>query len=278
MCYVGRLPGKIDVREVRRTILRQSRRANVGHIGSCLSVVDIVATLYSGIVRIPAGNYADRDRFVLSKGHAGLALYAVLAAAGILDRAELDTFCGDASRLGVHPEPHAPGVDFATGSLGHGLSLSTGAALAAKMQRSARRVYCLLSDAECNEGSTWEAALFAAHHRLDNLTVIVDLNGQQAFGRTGDVLGAGSLDARWRSFGWECVECDGHSFGKLSAALAPAEGPKVVLARTTFGKGVSFMERGVSPSRPAIATHVINWHYLPLTAEEFDLAMAEIAA
>src|SRR5687768_14474908 len=219
---------------IRRTILDQSRRANVGHIGSCLCVVDILAALYGHVLRVSSPDDPDRDRFVLSKGHAALALYSVLAQKGWISEAQLNTFCGDDSLLGVHPEAALRGVDFSTGSLGHGLSMAAGAALAARMQGSDRRVYCLISDAECNEGSVWEAAMFAAHHRLGNLVAILDWNGQQAMGRTADVLDCSNLRQRWEAFGWRTIEVDGHALPALVEALAapaPAGGaPLIVLA------------------------------------------------
>ena len=271
---------EIDTREVRRIILRQSRRANVGHIGSCLCVVEILAALYSGILRIERPDDANRDRFIFSKGHAGLALYATLALAGWLTPDDLDTFCGEGSALGVHPEPITAGVDFATGSLGHGLSVAAGAALAARMQFSARQIYCLISDAEFNEGSTWEAAMFAAHHGLANLTVIADMNGQQAFGRTQDVIAVPNPRERWEAFGWQASEVDGHSVHALQAAMRAQSGnaPHILLARTTFGKGVRYMQSGEAISQTHLATQAINWHYLPMSAEEFRMALDEVDA
>ena len=252
-------------RIVRRTVLEQSKRANVGHIGSCLSVVEILATLYGGVIRPSAPDDPDRDRFVMSKGHAALALYAALAASGRLDSALLDSFCTDGSPLATHPEHSVPGVEFSTGSLGHGLSLAVGAALAARIQRSDRRVYVLMSDAELNEGSTWEAAMFASHHRLSNLVAIVDLNGQQALGATSDILDPGTPIDRWRAFGWDAVEVDGHDCGALRGAMTrETSGPNIVLARTIFGRGVSFMER------------TLAWHYMPMTDEEFARAITEV--
>src|SRR5438552_15150583 len=160
-------------REIRRIILEQSKRAHVGHIGSALSVADIVATLFSSVLEIADPDDPERDRFVLSKGHAALTLYAALHLRGWLTETQLDTYCADGTALGVHPERTLRGVDFSTGSLGHGLSLGTGAAYGARLQGSARRVFVLVSDAECNEGSLWEAVMFAAHHRLSNLVAIV---------------------------------------------------------------------------------------------------------
>jgi transketolase len=255
-------------REVRRIVLEQSKRANVGHIGSALSIADLVAVLYCGVLRGIGSDDADRDRFVLSKGHAALALYAALHLRGIVDAAELDSFCGDGTLLGTHPESELPGVDFTSGSLGQGLSTACGAALAARLDRSARRVYCLLSDAECNEGSTWEAAMFAGHRKLDNLTAIVDANGQQALGYTRDVLDLEPLAERWRAFGWDAVEVDGHDHAACRRALdAPRDGaPRVLVARTEFGHGVSFMRNR------------IEWHYLPLDDEQYTRALEEVGA
>jgi transketolase len=270
--------GSVDAAEVRRLILQHSRRANVGHVGSSLCVVEILCALYGGVLRVRAPDDPDRDRFILSKGHAALALYAVLAERSWIRETDLDAFCGDGTRLGVHPEAGLPGVDFSTGSLGHGPCMAAGAALAARMQGASRRVYCLISDAECNEGSVWEAAMFAAHHRLDGLTFILDWNGQQALGLTRDVIDIPNLPERWRAFGWRVVEVDGHSVAELTRALSapPPGAPVIVLARTVFGKGVSFMEQGVALARPDLPPHPINWHYLPMTETEFQRAVAEV--
>ena len=165
--------------EIRKIILEQSKRAGVGHIGSALSVADILAALYGGTMQIDDPDDPDRDRFVLSKGHASLALYAALHLRGWLSAEQLSTYCSDGTLLGTHPEAALRGVDFSTGSLGHGLSLAAGAALAGGLQSSSRRAFCLLSDAECNEGSVWEAVMFAAHHDLSALVAIVDLNGSK---------------------------------------------------------------------------------------------------
>ena len=266
--------------EMRRLILEHSKRANVGHIGSCLCVVEIVAALYSNVLRIPSPSSPDRDRFILSKGHAALALYAALVLKGYLAEDALDSFCGDGSLLGVHPEAALTGVDFSTGSLGHGLSIAAGSALAARMQRSSRRAFCLISDGECNEGSVWEAAMFAAHHRLENLTAILDLNGQQAFGLTRDVMDLSNMAERWQAFGWQTSEVDGHSIEDLTKALSePANGaPRLVIAHTTFGKGVSYMEQGVPVTRKNLPVNRINWHYLPMSAAEYEIALSGLKA
>ena len=255
-------------REVRRIVLEQSKRANVGHIGSALSIADLLAVLYCGVLRGVGSDDPERDRFVLSKGHAALALYASLRLRELLSEDELDSFNGDGTLLGTHPERELRGVDFTSGSLGQGLSTACGAALAARLDGSDRRSFCLLSDAECNEGSTWEAAMFAGHRRLANLTAIVDANGQQALGYTRDVLDLEPLAERWRAVGWDAREVDGHDHEACRAALEqPSSGgaPVVLVARTVFGRGVSFM------------TNRIEWHYLPLDDEQYRLALAEVA-
>ena len=248
---------------IRRTIIEQSYRARVGHIGSALSIADLVAAVIS------AANLegdADRDRIVLSKGHAALALYAALHLEGRLEEGAIDTYCADGTLLGVHPEHGLEGIDFCTGSLGHGLSVGAGAALAAKRHGSDRRVFVIMSDAELNEGSTWEAVMFAAHHRLDNLTLLIDLNGQQALGYTHEVIDLGAVAGKLSAFGWSAESVPGHDQEALATALEPAgEGmPRAIVAETTFGYGVSFMESQ------------IEWHYLPLDDEKFATALGEL--
>lgn len=255
---------------VRRLILEQSRRANIGHIGSALSIADIVAMLYDGVLRLDGPREA-ADRFVLSKGHAVLAQYCALAAAGRITAEDLDTFCADGTELSGHPEHTFEHVDFTTGSLGHGLSLGTGAALAAKLQRSPRRTFVLMSDAECNEGSVWEAAMFAAQHRLGNLIAILDFNGQQALGYTSDVLDQSRIVDRWDAFGWEVLEVNGHDVDDMRALIealdtTPGAPPHMVVAHTTFGYGVDYME------------NQIHWHYLPMDAEQYADALRQVRA
>jgi len=257
-------------REIRRIIIDQARRARVGHIGSALCLAEIIAALYGGILNIPRADDPDRDRFVLSKGHGALALYAALHLRGWITADQLNSYCADGTLLGVHPEHQLLGVDFSTGSLGHGLSMGAGAALAGRMHGSSRRVFVLASDAECNEGSLWEALMFAAHHRLANLIAIVDLNGQQALGYTDQVLRLSPLAAKWQAFGWDVHEVDGHNMAQFTQTIATldtaAGPPHVLIARTVFGKGVSFMERQ------------IKWHYWPLSDEEHGQALREIGA
>jgi transketolase len=253
--------------QMRQIILEQSYRAHVGHIGSALSVTDIIATLYSDVLRIPDPTDPDRDRFVLSKGHAALALYSALFLKGWISADMLNTYCTDGTLLGVHPERLLPGVDLGTGSLGMGVSYATGAALAAGLQNSKRRVFALVSDAECNEGIVWESAMFAAHHKLSNLYVIIDLNGQQALGYTRDMLDTSPMDKKWEAFGWDVKNVDGHLPGEIISAIETCKvetaKPHVLIAHTTFGKGVSFME------------NKIKWHYWPMSESDYQVASQE---
>jgi transketolase len=259
---------EISANSIRRIILEQSRRAHVGHIGSALSIVEIITTLYRDVLRVDDPFSAERDRFILSKGHAALTLYGALFLKGWITQEELNGYCADATLLGVHPEHALKGVDFSIGSLGQGLSFGAGSALAARMKNSSRRVFVLVSDAECNEGSLWEAAMFAAHHGLSNLTVVIDLNGQQALGYTDEVLSLSPMNERWRAFGWDALEVDGHDEAALAEALSDNRNdkPRVVIAKTTFGKGVSYMEG------------LIKWHYTPMSEGEYRQALAEIGA
>jgi transketolase len=251
---------------LRRWIIEQSLESNIGHVASALSITDIVAVLWGEVMREPGTNHPDRDRFILSKGHAALALYAAMRYRGSLDEKTFATFCRDGSLLGVHPEHELPGIDLSTGSLGLGLSVGCGIALGLKRKASPGRIFVLLSDAELNEGAVWEAAQFAAHHRQDNLTAVIDLNGLQAFGFTRDVLDLSPVSDKWKAFGWETVDVDGHNHAGLFKAFSdPMNGkPRVVIARTVQGKGVSFMENR------------LEWHYRNLTPEQAKLALREI--
>jgi transketolase len=255
---------------IRRIVIEQCHRAGVGHIGSALSIADIVGVLYGRIVKAESPQHPERDRVILSKGHAAIALYAALFRRGWMSREELDRYCAPEQALAVHPDHRTPGIEFSTGSLGHGLSIGAGAALAARMQGSPRRVFVILSDAECNTGSTWEAAMFAGQHRLSNLVAIVDVNGSQALGRTSEIIDLEPLGEKWRAFRWDVRETDGHDGAALADALTAMsdfeDRPRVVLARTIMGKGVSFME------------HDYRWHYLPLTPERCAQALAELGA
>jgi len=246
---------------IRRRFLRMHYEARSGHVGSGLSAIDILTYLYAAWL-------GPTDHFILSKGHGASSLYATLHHFGKLSDAELDTYYKDNTLLPAHPAPR--GVDAipaATGSLGHGLPIAAGMAHSYKhLRMTAARVACLLSDGECNEGSTWEAALFAGHHRLDNLTVIVDANGIQGFGRTEDVLALEPFAKKWEAFGFDVSECNGHDFALLHAALAapPSGRPRCIIARTVKGKGISFME------------NTVDWHYWPMSEAQYTAAIAEL--
>lgn len=259
----------MDPRELRMTILRQAHRAGIGGVGSSLSIADLVAALYGTVLTDTGPDDPGRERVVLSKGHAALALYAALALKGWISADELDTFCADPTLLGVHPDHRLRGVEFSTGSLGQGLCYAVGDAYAARLRGDPRRTFVIVSDGECNEGSVWEAAGFAAHHRLATLIVLVDVNGQQSYGYTADVLAPSSLSARWSGFGWDAREVDGHDIPEICAAIASLDvtsgPPHVLLARTRFGSGVPFMEGQLA------------WHYRVPSQEEFARAMAAVA-
>jgi transketolase len=233
---------------VREHILRMGATEHGTHVGGSLSSTDLMVHLFTEVLRLRPAEPAwpDRDRFILSKGHASAALYAVLAESGFIEPAELETYCAEGSRLAAHPLRRLPGVEFPSGSLGHGLSLGAGIALA--MQRTGRpsRAFVLLGDGELQEGSIWEAAMMAAHHRLGNLVAMVDRNGLQITGGTEECLGLEPLGDRWRSFGWAVSEVDGHDHGALRAAFAAtpdrAGRPTVLIARTVKGRGVPLFE------------------------------------
>ena len=258
------------LKDLRKTVLQMVAEAGSGHLGASLSVLDILATLYFMKMRHDPSDpqWPGRDRLVLSKGHSAPALYAVLAEAGYFPKDVLTSLRESGSILRGHPDVETPGVDASTGSLGQGLSIAVGMALAAKMDGSGQRTYAILGDGELNEGQVWEAALTAAHHRLDNLTVIVDRNGYQLTGRTGAVKTLEPIGAKWRAYGWETVVCDGNDPTSILEALdtcdMTAGRPSVVIAMTTKGKGVSFME-GNSFSRRSP------------NAEELRRALSELA-
>jgi transketolase len=260
-------------RRVRGRLVKMSHDAHAAHLASALSCVDLLVAAYGGALRIDPQRptAADRDRFLLSKGHAASALYAVLAERGFFPTTWLDDYGRDGGRLPEQMSPGCvPGIEAATGSLGHGLPLGAGMALAARIQRQPYRVIVVLSDGECNEGSVWEAALFAAARRLDNLTVMIDFNGWQATGRTEEVMPLEPLDEKWRAFGWDARTVDGHDLEELVSALDYAENdregsPHCLVAYTVKGKGVSFMENDN------------NWHYRIPNDAELSAALAELA-
>jgi transketolase len=240
-------------KRLRRHVITMIATAGSGHPGGSLSAADIVTALYFKSLRYDPEHpgWPDRDRFVLSKGHAAPILYAALAEAGYFPVAELATLRKLDSRLQGHTDMKlTPGVEMSAGSLGMGLSFSVGIALAARLDSRAYRTYVLLSDGECEEGQTWEAALSAAHFRLDNITAIVDCNGIQLSGRTCDIMNLEPLTHKWQAFGWHIIEIDGHDFDQIVSAFHKAKNtkgmPTVIIARTVKGKGVSFMENNVA--------------------------------
>jgi transketolase len=258
-------------RRIRAHCVEMTGRANASHVGSALSTADILAVLYSKVLNYDAllPDWSERDRFILSKGHACTALYAVLAETGYFPLAALETFYQNGSPLAGHAtHKNMPGVEVSTGSLGHGLPLATGMALSAQRDGKTFRVFCLLSDGECDEGSTWEAALFAPHHRIENLTVIIDYNKIQSLGRVEDVIDLKPLGEKWRAFGWGVREIDGHDLLSLEEVLMhlPIEPgkPSCVVAHTVKGKGVSFME------------DQLLWHYRAPRGELLEQARAEL--
>lgn len=255
---------------LRGRIIQMSHTARTPHLGSCLSCVDIIVAAYWHALRIdPAkAESPDRDRFILSKGHAAMALYAALAYRGFFSPDLLHTYNTNGGKLSEHPGPWCvPGVEAATGSLGHGLGIGLGMAYAGRLQNRPYRVFALLSDGECNEGSVWEGALMAAAQQLDSVCVIVDFNKWQATGRSQEVLAVDPLADKWRSFGWSVAEVDGHDLSALKAEMDIPDGtgkPKAIIAHTVKGKGVSFMEDDN------------NWHYRIPTVEEVGSCFDEL--
>ncbi len=258
-------------RKLRRHVITMIATAGSGHPGGSLSAADIVTALYFKVImhnpRNPA--WRDRDRFILSKGHAAPVLYAALAESGYFPVEELATLRKLGSRLQGHVDRNlTPGVEMSTGSLGMGLSFGIGVALAARLDRRDYRTYVLLGDGECDEGETWEAALSAAQFRLDNLVAIVDCNEIQLSGWTRDIMGLDPLNRKWQAFGWHSIDIDGHDFDQILAALQEACGikgrPTVIIAHTIKGKGVSFMENNV------------KFHGKAPTAEEAKKALEEL--
>ena len=263
-----------DVAELARRIrvhaVRMTMRGRSSHVGSILSMADIMAVLYGRVLRVDprAPKHPERDRFILSKGHAGAGVYAALAERGFFPRERLQTHCQDGSTLSGHvSHKEVPGVELSTGSLGHGLSVAAGMALAGKLDGADYRVFTVLSDGECDEGSVWEAAMFAAHHQLSNLVVIVDYNKLQSLATVEDTLRLEPFADKWRAFGWTVQEVDGHDHAALQAALQPGNvtGPTCIIAHTIKGKGVSFMENAVL------------WHYRSPQDDEYEAALEELA-
>ena len=257
---------------IRKRTIKTSAQAKIPHLGSCLSCVELLTALYWQELQIDplTPEAPDRDRFVLSKGHAAPVLFQVLAERGFFPVERLSEFGQPGSVFHEHPPKpgYIPGVEAATGSLGHGLPMALGMAIAQRIQGSNSRCYALLSDGECNEGSIWEAAMLASGQRLDQLTAIIDYNKWQATGRSQEVMALEPLAAKWSAFGWHTQEIDGHDLTAIGTALdaarAEAGKPSVIVAHTVKGKGVSFMEDDN------------NWHYRTPNSEELSAAMAEL--
>jgi len=258
-------------REVRRNVVRMIDRAQMGHIGGDLSVTDILVTCFWGALSLDPQQPAwpERDRFILSKGHCAAALYSTLAHSGFFPAGELETFMAPMSALNGHPNKiEVPGVETNTGALGHGFPVATGCAIAAQLTGRPWRTVVVLGDGEMQEGSNWEAAMTAAHYNLSSLTAVIDRNRLQQGARTEETKRLEPLADKWRSFGWEVRDVDGHDHAALLRALGPsATGqPVAVIANTIKGKGVSFMEDRV------------EWHHKVPTREQVDVALAELAA
>jgi len=258
--------------KIRSTILEATVKAGNGHIGGSFSCVDILVALYHGkILNINLNNCNDpnRDRFILSKGHAGIALYSILADAGFITKEDLFTYGENDTALAEHPDRRINGIEADTGSLGHGLGIGVGIALSGKIDKSNFKTVVLLGDGECNEGSVWEALMFAAHHQLSNLIAIIDRNRQMILGDTEEQLALEPLDKKFKSFGWEVKEIDGHSFDELLGVLLTtdvigSQKPLAIIANTVKGKGVSFME------------NITKWHHGVPSGEELKVAQKEL--
>jgi transketolase len=268
-------PEQISVAEfakrIRKHVIIMTGRANSSHVGSCLSIADILAATYGKALRFDPRkpDWPDRDRLLLSKGHGCAALYAALAESGYFPKEWLEQYYLDGTRLAGHAtHKGTPGVELSTGSLGHALPVACGMALAGKRDQKDYRVFVILSDGECDEGANWEAALFAPHHNLDNLVVIIDYNKIQSLGRVEEVIDLDPLAEKWAAFGWGTREIDGHDLSALDAALSglpftPGR-PNCIVANTVKGKGVSFME------------DKLVWHYTAPKGDELVKALAEI--
>ncbi len=258
-------------KRVRIHVLKMTNKGGSSHIGSILSIVDILSVLYGKVLNVKPTdpNWSDRDRFILSKGHAGAGVYATLAECGFFSQDKLMTHYQDGSDLSGHVSHKGiPGVELSTGSLGHGLSVGTGMALASKLDNKSNKVYVLMSDGEMGEGSNWEPIMFAAHHKLDNLVAIIDYNKIQSLKLVSETLNLEPFRSKWEAFGWSVIEADGHDHQSLSdifAAIPHETGkPTCIIANTTKGKGVSFMENSVL------------WHYRTARGDEFDKALKEL--
>ena len=258
---------------IRLNVVKMTNSGRSSHVASCLSIVDILTVLYSEIINVSpeTTDALDRDRFILSKGHAGAAVYATLAEFGFIEPKLLKNHYQNGSIMSGHiSHKGINGVELSTGSLGHGLGVAAGLALGSKLSQEKFQVYTLLSDGELGEGSNWEAILFAAHHQLENLIAIVDYNKLQSLGTVEDTLSIEPFGSKWAAFGWNVIEVNGHNYDEIKKALSHAaandDGPTVLICHTVKGKGVSFMENSVL------------WHYrYPHDGEEFEAAINELS-
>lgn len=266
---------KLDLisKDMRKLIFKTAYSGHTGHIASAMSVVEILTSLYFGdILQYNPKNplWMERDKLIMSKGHASLALYSTLAMAGYFPIEELKTFCHPFSKFGGEPKyGDIPGIEATTGSLGHGLSFAVGIALASKLDSIQNRIYVILGDGECQEGSVWEAAMSAAHYKLDNLTVILDYNKLQAMGEIEDILSLNPINKKWEYFGWEVLEIDGHNLEEIQEVLSmdrqrDIKKPRIIIAHTIKGKGISFME------------NVPIWHYRMPNEEELQIVLKDL--
>ena len=255
-------------RKVRVHAVKMVNKGGSSHIGSVLSIVDILAVLYGKVMKYRSNDpkWDGRDRFILSKGHAGAGVYAILAECGFFDIVELNKHYQDGSIFSGHvSHKGVPGVELSTGSLGHGLPVASGMALAAKIDKKNHKVFVVMSDGELDEGSNWEAFMFAAHHGLNNLTAVIDRNKLQSMKTTEETLSLEPLRDKLIAFGWNVIEVDGHNHNELFSAIdSDTKKPKVIIANTIKGKGVSFMENEIS------------WHYRTPSGELFDQAMKDL--
>jgi len=255
-----------QAKEIRKKLLKIMYKSGGSHIGGSLSCVDILTVLYFKVLSVKRS--MQRDRFILSKGHAVAALYSVLCEKGFFSTRKLYTYCGEGSTLAGHSTLNsAAGIESTTGSLGHGLSIGAGMALAGKNDKRKYKVFVLMGDGECNEGSVWEAALFAAQHKLDNLVAIIDNNKLQGLGEGRHIMNLEPLEKKWQSFGWSTQRVDGHNFKELDQALSSvpfqAQKPSILIADTVKGKGISFMEGRY------------EWHYKSLNLDQYNQGVKE---
>ncbi|PUA39896.1 transketolase [Paenibacillus elgii] len=253
---------------IKKSILHMTHYSKSSHVGTALSIVDILYTLYFKIMNVDPSTpkMQNRDKFILSKGHGSVALYATLAEKGFFNKEILDKYYVDHGILPGHLDMEAaPGIELSTGSLGHGLSVGVGMAIANKVDKNDGKVYVVLGDGECNEGSVWEAVMLAATLKLNNVTAIIDYNKLQGFGRTNEIINQENMAERWKAFGWNVVEVDGHNLQQLEDAFySENEGPKAIIAHTIKGSGVSFM------------ADRLDWHYRSPNEEQLLAAIKEL--